>query len=244
MRLSSVSLVRFYLVVLMVVLLLHSPSSSVVAEDDADDVQVQVQSGPSFQGGSCPSPEATIRQGNYVRFHMTVSIDPSSKAGTVGHVFQTTHEEEDPIGVTVGRDQIIPGLDMGLIGLCVGDSASIIVPPQLAYGDEGTGPGPNDIPPHATLRFVVDIVSVAEDAPDEDEESYLDEEEAKAMFHKADTNQDGVLSREEFNSMFLDQIDAADDKLELQAIHEQLQTFWESQDHNNDNILTLEVSTT
>jgi FKBP-type peptidyl-prolyl cis-trans isomerase 2 len=202
----------------------------------ASDVKVKVTEGPSANGGSCPSVDDTISTGDYVKFQMTVSIDASSKAGKVGQVFQTT---VDPVGVTVGRAEVIDGLDSGLLGLCLGDKATIIVPPELAYGSDGTGDGPDDIPPGATLQFKVEIVSVMDDRMDDEVE---DEEEAAAMFQRADKNKDGVLDRDEFNDMFLDQIDNVNDKLELEAIHEQLQTFWDAQDHNKDGLLTMEVS--
>lgn len=34
---------------------------------------------------------------------------------------------------------MITGMDQGLMGVCVGERRRIIIPPHLAYGEEGTG---------------------------------------------------------------------------------------------------------
>ena len=53
---------------------------------------------------------------------------------------------------------VIPGWDKGLIGMKVGGRRELIVPPKLAYGAKGSPP---DIPPNATLVFVIDLLKVA-----------------------------------------------------------------------------------
>lgn len=39
----------------------------------------------------------------------------------------------------VGQGYIIPGMDQGLQGACIGERRRITVPPHLAYGENGTG---------------------------------------------------------------------------------------------------------
>lgn len=39
----------------------------------------------------------------------------------------------------VGQGYIIPGMDQGLQGSCMGERRRIIIPPHLAYGENGTG---------------------------------------------------------------------------------------------------------
>jgi peptidylprolyl isomerase len=57
----------------------------------------------------------------------------------------------------LGAGMVIPGWDQGLEGMKVGSRRELIIPADLGYGSEGTGP----IPPNATLVFVVDLVGVA-----------------------------------------------------------------------------------
>ena len=53
---------------------------------------------------------------------------------------------------------MIQGWDVGLIGLCKGAKAILIIPPELGYGDRGAG---GAIPGGATLRFDVEVVDIA-----------------------------------------------------------------------------------
>lgn len=39
----------------------------------------------------------------------------------------------------IGKGYVIAGMDQGLLGVCVGERRRIIIPPHLAYGEEGTG---------------------------------------------------------------------------------------------------------
>lgn len=66
------------------------------------------------------------------------------------------------VPISFGLDQVIEGWGTGLVGMKEGGRRVLVIPPELAYGD--TPPG-GDIPPGATLVFVVDLVSVTNPAP-------------------------------------------------------------------------------
>lgn len=34
---------------------------------------------------------------------------------------------------------VIPGMDQALLGVCVGERRRVIIPPHLAYGEQGAG---------------------------------------------------------------------------------------------------------
>lgn len=74
-----------------------------------------------------------------------------------GNRFASTRDMRTPFDFTVGADEVIPGLDRGLVGSLGGDRLRLIVPPELAYGDAGV---PGIVPPGATLIFDVEILSV------------------------------------------------------------------------------------
>jgi FKBP-type peptidyl-prolyl cis-trans isomerase len=63
---------------------------------------------------------------------------------------------------TLGKGDVIKGLDEGLAGMRVGGVRWLIVPPALAYGADGVRatPGPG-VPPNATLVFVINLLSVS-----------------------------------------------------------------------------------
>lgn len=53
--------------------------------------------------------------------------------------------------------QVIPGFSKGTLGMKVGGRRQVVIPAQDGYGDQGAGA---DIPPGATLIFVIDLVKV------------------------------------------------------------------------------------
>ena len=59
--------------------------------------------------------------------------------------------------VTLGAGQVIPGWDMGLVGMRVGGERRLIIPPELAYGAAGRAPL---IPPNATVLFDITLQAI------------------------------------------------------------------------------------
>jgi len=51
-----------------------------------------------------------------------------------GSVFDTTAEGE-PIEFTIGQGQVLPAFEEAVIGMGSGDSKTIVIPPDEAYGD-------------------------------------------------------------------------------------------------------------
>ena len=62
----------------------------------------------------------------------------------------------DPYPFTLGQGEVIKGWDRALVGIKVGGTRRLIIPPRLAYGASGSGP----IPPNATLTFEVELLAV------------------------------------------------------------------------------------
>jgi peptidylprolyl isomerase len=64
--------------------------------------------------------------GKTVRFHYTGSLAD-------GTVFDSSIER-DPLEVTLGAGQIIPGVDQALTGMAPGDDKKVTLPAEEAYG--------------------------------------------------------------------------------------------------------------
>ena len=56
----------------------------------------------------------------------------------------------------LGAGDVIKGWDQGILGMLPGEKRELVVPSKLGYGAKGSAP---DIPPHATLHFVVTLKS-------------------------------------------------------------------------------------
>lgn len=75
-----------------------------------------------------------------------------------GETFDSSFERGEPTGFGIGVGSVIPGWDQALVGQNLGSRVLVVVPPDLAYGEQGQG----DIPPNATLVFVVDLIETFE----------------------------------------------------------------------------------
>lgn len=76
-----------------------------------------------------------------------------------GTVFDSSVKRNEPFPVVLGHGQVIPGWEKGLLGIKAGEKRQLVIPSDLAYGDEGMPP---TIPPKATLTFEVEALSLGE----------------------------------------------------------------------------------
>jgi peptidylprolyl isomerase len=78
---------------------------------------------------------------------------------TSGNIFITSSANQEPITFVVGRgDRVFPGWDEGVLGMKTGSKRLLIIPPELALGEQSSG----SIPPNATLILEVEVVDVRE----------------------------------------------------------------------------------
>lgn len=74
-----------------------------------------------------------------------------------GEEFDASWDRGEPFTFTLGSKSVIPGWEQGVEGMKVGGRRELIIPPELAYGEEGAPPA---IPGNETLVFVVDLLEV------------------------------------------------------------------------------------
>jgi FKBP-type peptidyl-prolyl cis-trans isomerase FkpA len=74
-----------------------------------------------------------------------------------GTKFDSSYDRNQPFSFRLGAGQVIAGWDQGLPGMRVGGKRRLTIPPSLGYGNRQVGP----IPPNSTLRFEIELVSIA-----------------------------------------------------------------------------------
>jgi peptidylprolyl isomerase len=72
-----------------------------------------------------------------------------------GKEFDASWDRGEPFTFQLGAGMVIPGWDQGVEGMKVGGRRELIIPPELAYGPEGSPPA---IGPNETLIFVIDLL--------------------------------------------------------------------------------------
>jgi FKBP-type peptidyl-prolyl cis-trans isomerase len=92
-------------------------------------------------------PEATT--GSSVQVHYTGWLADGRK-------FDSSRGQA-PFSFTIGREMVITGWDEGIAGMKVGGKRLLVIPPDLGYGEAGSG---GMIPGGATLVFEVELLGV------------------------------------------------------------------------------------
>ena len=100
-------------------------------------------------------PEATA--GKAVVVHYTGWLYDTSKPDSHGARFDSSRDRNTPFGFVLGAGRVIKGWDEGVAGMKVGGQRTLVIPPQMAYGERGAG---GVIPPNATLIFDVELLEV------------------------------------------------------------------------------------
>ena len=89
--------------------------------------------------------------GMRVQVHYTGKLDD-------GTVFDSSVPRGEPFVFTLGQRQVIQGWEEGILGMLVGETRILTIPPALAYGSSGVG---DIIPPNATLIFDVQLLATS-----------------------------------------------------------------------------------
>ena len=96
-------------------------------------------------------PGTEAKSGNMVTVHYTGTL-------TDGTQFDSSIGKA-PLSFTIDGStpfNVIEGWDEGVKGMKVGGKRHLVIPPNLGYGSQGTGP----IPPNATLVFDIELLEV------------------------------------------------------------------------------------
>ena len=97
------------------------------------------------------------RDGNGVRPQpgQSVSVHYTGML-TNGTKFDSSHDRNQPFQFQLGGGQVIKGWDQGVAQMTVGEKCRLVLPPDLAYGQQGAG---GVIPPNSTLIFDIELLN-------------------------------------------------------------------------------------
>lgn len=93
---------------------------------------------------------AIAQKGDMVSVHYVGVLENGTK-------FDSSVDRGTPFEFSLGAGRVIPGWDIGVEGMKVGEVRKLTIPSELAYGSSGAG---NAIPPNATLIFEVQLLGI------------------------------------------------------------------------------------
>ncbi|MEL6870681.1 MAG: FKBP-type peptidyl-prolyl cis-trans isomerase [Pseudomonadota bacterium] len=100
--------------------------------------------------------DQAVGQGDIAAMHYTGWLFDENAEGGRGTKFDSSKDRNQVFEFPLGEGRVIPGWDLGVAGMQIGEVRELKIAPELGYGERGAG---GVIPPNATLLFEVELVS-------------------------------------------------------------------------------------
>jgi len=136
-----------YFEVELVDILPGSPESPMII---ANSDFITTDSGLKYYELAAGNGKSTPEAGQLVAVHYTGWLEDGTK-------FDSTFDWGQPFIFPLGEQVVIPGWDEAVSTMTVGDKRQLVIPPELAFGEEGID---GLIPPDTTLIFEVELIDI------------------------------------------------------------------------------------
>ncbi len=114
------------------------------------------------------SRDRTIGTGDAVASGQAIAVqytgwiyDPSKPDGKGAKFDSSRDRPPAPFSFMLGAGRVIKGWDQGVVGMKQTGQRTLIIPPQMAYGDRSVGP----IAANSTLIFDIELIGILSPAP-------------------------------------------------------------------------------
>jgi FKBP-type peptidyl-prolyl cis-trans isomerase FkpA len=92
---------------------------------------------------------AVAAAGDIVTVHYTLFL-------TNGTRIESSRDVNSPLTFQVGGGRYLAAFEAGVVGMRIGGTRRVTIPPSLAYGNQANGP----IPANSTLRFDIELLAI------------------------------------------------------------------------------------
>ncbi|KAM8883736.1 peptidyl-prolyl cis-trans isomerase FKBP9 [Synchiropus picturatus] len=191
----------------------HNPS---------DNTEIKV----TFKPEVC---EKQTKKGDFVKYHYNATLMD-------GTLIDSTHNYGKTYNIVLGANQVVPGMEDGLMDMCVGERRHVIVPPHLGYGERGVT---NEVPGSAVLVFDIELEDMEEGLP----EGYMfiwNDDVSPDLFTEMDMDQNKEVEPSEFTDYIIRQVNEGKGRLAPGFDpYRIIENMFSNQDRNGDGKITL-----
>uniref|UniRef100_A0A3Q3X3Q3 peptidylprolyl isomerase n=1 Tax=Mola mola TaxID=94237 RepID=A0A3Q3X3Q3_MOLML len=135
------------------------------------------------------------KKGDYIKYHYNASLMD-------GTVIDSTYNYEKTYNIVLGANQVVPGMEDGLLDMCVGERRHLVIPPHLGYGERGVS---GEVPGSAVLVFDIELIDMEEGLP----EGYMfiwNEDVSPDLFSDMDKDDNKQVEHSEFTDYIMRQV--------------------------------------
>ncbi|XP_070587946.1 peptidyl-prolyl cis-trans isomerase FKBP7 isoform X1 [Erythrolamprus reginae] len=135
-----------------------------------------------------------------------------------------TQNDGHPKWFVLGVGQVIKGLDIAMMNMCPGEKRKVIIPPSLAYGEQGYEAA--KIPPNATLIFEIELYAVTKGP------------RSIETFSQIDLDSDKKLSKDEINHYLKKEFERDGKNRDSSVQNNILVDIFKKNDHDGDGFIS------